>query len=135
MMDVNWLAIILCGVAYMILGSLWYSPLLFSKPWQKLSGVKMGGSSKQGGLMQMMAISFVASLVMAYVMSVIFKAINPATVMDGMIGGFWIWLGFVASTTVINGVYLKKPYQLMAIEAGFFLVDLLAFGAILTLLR
>ena len=37
----NWLAIILAAVATMIVGALWYSPILFGKLWMKLSG--MGG--------------------------------------------------------------------------------------------
>jgi hypothetical protein len=37
--DLNWLAIIVATVVVFIGGALWYSPLLFVKPWMRLTGV------------------------------------------------------------------------------------------------
>lgn len=34
-MSVNWFAVIVAAVGSFILGGLWYSPMLFSKRWQK----------------------------------------------------------------------------------------------------
>jgi hypothetical protein len=33
LVDVNYLAILACGILFMIVGALWYSPLLFGKPY------------------------------------------------------------------------------------------------------
>ena len=35
---VNIWAVILAGISYLILGALWYSPLLFGKQWMELNG-------------------------------------------------------------------------------------------------
>lgn len=133
MIQVNWLAILLCGVTYEVVGALWYSPALFAKPWQKLTGVKMGGSAKD--LPIMMAYSFIASLIMAYVLAVVLKMMGGAGIANGLRGAFWTWLGFIATSMFINGIYQKKSYTLMAIDAGFFLVDLLLFGVILSVMH
>jgi Na+/glutamate symporter len=36
--DVNYLAILVCGVVFMVLGALWYSPILFGKKWMTFIG-------------------------------------------------------------------------------------------------
>ena len=30
---INYLAVLVCGVLHQVLGALWYSPLLFGRPW------------------------------------------------------------------------------------------------------
>jgi hypothetical protein len=44
----NWLAIIIATVVNMVLGSLWFSPVLFQKRWMALR-VGAGASSLGGG--------------------------------------------------------------------------------------
>ena len=130
MMDVDWLAIILCAVVYMIVGSLWYSPLLFVKPWMKLIGTKKMGNASD--LPKLLVISFISGLVMAYVLSVIFEAVEPATIIDGAMGGFWIWFGFVATFGLVNTLYASRPLKLFFIDTGYYLVSLVLMGMILT---
>ena len=36
---VSWIAVAACGVATLVLGGLWYSPLLFNKIWMREAGV------------------------------------------------------------------------------------------------
>ena len=37
--NINWLSVIVATIAAFILGSLWYSPVLFGKVWQKELGL------------------------------------------------------------------------------------------------
>ena len=39
MPDVNWIAVLLCAVSSLVLGGIWYSPMLFAKPWQHAAGL------------------------------------------------------------------------------------------------
>ena len=39
MAEVNWLAVLAATVGSFVLGGLWYSPLLFAKPWQAAAGL------------------------------------------------------------------------------------------------
>src|SRR2546430_3690237 len=39
MVHVNYLAVLVAAVAVFVLGWLWYSPLLFYKPWMRLRGM------------------------------------------------------------------------------------------------
>jgi hypothetical protein len=35
---INYLGILICGVLHQVLGALWYSPMLFGRPWLKAMG-------------------------------------------------------------------------------------------------
>lgn len=48
MHDIHWLAVLAAATATMVLGALWYSPLLFGKLWVKLSAspaLEAGGAT------------------------------------------------------------------------------------------
>jgi hypothetical protein len=53
MMHVNYLAVLLAAVAVFVLGWLWYSPLLFLRPWMRLRGIDpvaaMAGATMPAG--------------------------------------------------------------------------------------
>ena len=36
--QLNWLAVIVAALVYFALGALWYSPMLFSRAWQRSIG-------------------------------------------------------------------------------------------------
>ena len=63
MIPINWLAVIVAVVIRMVVGGLWYSPLLFVKPWQALTGVTP--ESMRSGLGKAVALDIVMSLLMA----------------------------------------------------------------------
>ena len=39
MPEISWIAVLLCGVATLLIGGLWYSPLLFGRAWQRETGL------------------------------------------------------------------------------------------------
>ena len=63
---INWLAVIVAAIIRMAIGSAWYSPALFVKPWQALSGVTP--ESMRAGLGKAIGIDAAMSLVMAFVL-------------------------------------------------------------------
>ena len=132
-MDVNWVAIVVCVVVYMIIGSLWYSPILFVKPWMKLLGNKKQGNMSD--LPKLLVVSFIAGLLMAYVLSVIMAAMHPASIWYGAVGGFWTWLGFIATYSLVNILYEGRPLQLFYINSGYYLVSLILMGMIIAGMR
>lgn len=131
-LQVNWLAVLLCGVAYMVLGSLWYSPMLFANPWMKELGLgKMGGGNGKDKLMKLMAISFVLSLFLAAMLGMMVKTMNAMTAVDGAKTGFLAWISFVAPVIGINYLYEGRSLKLYGITAGFMAITFVVMGAIL----
>lgn len=124
------MAVIAAGLVGYIIGMLWYMPALFGKAWLKLSGLTEK-DMKEGMTPQIMLLGLVASLLMAYVLAAVIGAFDGQTIAAGLMGGFWIWLGFVATTSINSVLYEKKSWTLFAINTGYYLVALLAMGAIL----
>jgi hypothetical protein len=131
---VNYWAVLVAAVAAWILGAAYYMAL--AKPWMAAQGWRseadmLGPSGKTSPLP--FVISFIAELVMAWVLAGVLFHIGKGgfTVKGGLISGFLIWLGFVATTVGVNYAYGKKPLALFVIDAGYWLLVLLLMGAIL----
>ncbi len=131
---VNLTAVLVAAVSSMVAGFLWYSPILFGKPWMKLVGMtdKIMKDAK-AGMGKTYGLSFLGGLVMAYVLAHIVSYTNSTTWQTGMQAGFWMWLGFVATTGANEYLFSvkPKPWTLYLINQGNLLVTLLVMGAIL----
>ena len=133
--DVNYLAVLVSGIVIFMLGGLWYSPALFAHPWM----VAMGYDPEDKARMQEMrksagksyAISFVASLVSAFVLGKIIQITTVNSALYGMKIGFAIWLGFVTTVQLTAKLFGNQSTRLYLINTGYQLVCYLVMGAIL----
>ncbi len=130
----NYAAILVCGLAYMGIGGIWYGGL-FAQPWAKAVGIDPTNKHtmeqmKKKSFPAMLG-SFLCSLVMAYVLSHFVDYTLAKTAWDGAVTGFWIWFGFVATLILVNVLYQMRTLRLWLIDASFMLVVLTVFGAIL----
>ena len=131
MLSVNFLTILVATIVNMVLGFIWYGPLL-GKQWMKASGRTKESMEKEKKDMPMvMGLMFVGALVMAYILALFIKYAGATTFEIGAKVGFLAWLGFVATTMLADVLYEKKNKQLAAINLGFNLVALIVAGAIL----
>ncbi|MBI2641813.1 DUF1761 domain-containing protein, partial [Candidatus Roizmanbacteria bacterium] len=89
---VNYVSIVVASVVAMVVGFLWYSPMLFEKQWMKESGVKENNMKKEEAKKGYL-IMFVASLVMAYVLAQLVYVTNATDYVSGATVGFMSWLG------------------------------------------
>ena len=48
--SLNWLHVLVATVAYFAIGAIWYSPVLFAKPWQKFVKVDMNNADNKKAL-------------------------------------------------------------------------------------
>ncbi len=142
-MEVNYLAVFVAAVAGFMIGFVWYLPQVFGTKWMKVLGTPMTGM-KPEGMGGKMAISFLSALVSAIVLSFIItiaiawkvsSGVTPDLLMTGMITGFWVWLGFLATSLVDPVLWQNKPWSLWGINAGYWLVRLVVMGGIIGFLR
>jgi hypothetical protein len=49
----------------------------------------------------------------------------------GLQSGFWIWLGFIATSQINSVIWDGRPVKLYLINVGYYLVSYLAMGSIL----
>jgi Protein of unknown function (DUF1761) len=132
---INIWAVLVCAVACMVIGFLWYSPMLFANPWMRLMGYDPTDKAKmaelQKGAGKMYGLSFVASIVSALVLAKIIVLATVITIPYGMKIGFAVWLGFVTTVQLTGALFSKQPTKLYLINTGYQLACFLAMGAIL----
>jgi len=136
--EFNWWAIVVSVLAMNIIGMVWYGKTPTGKLWRSLVGISdadMEAAKKSAGPLRSMLIGMLASVVMVYVLAHIIYTYGATTAYDGLMGGFWVWLGFFA-TTMLNGfLYERKPLKLYAVNVSFYFITLLIAGAILAVWR
>lgn len=125
--DVNYLAVIVAALVPMALGALWYSPILFARPWltavgrsqEELSGASLG-----------YALSAVAALVTSYMLARVVGWAEADSLVDGALAGLLVWVGFVATVLAVTTYFGGRPRVLWFINAGYQAVSLLLMGGI-----
>ena len=128
---VSWVAVIAATVAAMAVGSLWYSPVLFMKRWQK----EIGKTPEQlGNPMLAVGNSVVLYFVAAVGLSVVFGWKGVATLSDAVMTAGAIWAVFVGSMELMHDRYNGASAMLSALNCGNTLISFLAMGATIHLL-
>jgi Protein of unknown function (DUF1761) len=130
--DINYWAVLVSALAAFGIGAVWYS-LLFGKKWMELMNINSNMANKPD--MKRKAtkgyiITFIALLLMAYILSHFVDYTEANSIVEGMTAGFWIWLGFLATTMIGSFLWEEKPFTLYLINVGHYLVVLLVMGAI-----
>ena len=134
-MGVNLWAVLGSALATMVAGFVWYSPVLFAKPWTVLMGydpndkAKMAEMQKSAG--PSYAMSLIASILAAFVLGKILEVSKVTTAVYGMEIGLAVWLGIVTTVQLTNALFSKQPFKLYLINTGYQAVCYLAMGAIL----
>jgi hypothetical protein len=134
-LGVNVWAVLVCAVATMVLGFLWYSPMLFASPWMKLMGYDPNDKAKIAEMQKSAApsylMSLIASLLSALVLGKLIQVSGTTNAVDGLKIGLVVWLGFVTTVQLTNALFSRQPNRLYMINTGYQAVCYIAMGAIL----
>lgn len=134
-LGVNIWAVLVCALATMVVGFLWYSPMLFARPWTILMGydpndkAKMAEMQKSAG--PSYAMSLVASILSAIVLGKIINVSGATNAIDGLKIGLVVWLGFVTTVQFTNALFSRQRNKLYLINTGYQAVCYVVMGAIL----
>ena len=126
-------ALLLAAVASFVFGGVWYSAL--SKQWMAAANLTKERIAAAGGALAPTIITFFCQLFMAWMLAGIIlhmaKAGIPATAVNGLISGAFIWAGFIATILIVSQRYQLQSWRLTLIDGGHWLGVLLIQGAIL----
>lgn len=128
MPSVNLIAVLLCAVSSLVLGGIWYSPLLFAKAWQRAAGLS-DEQAKSGNMAVIFGGAFVLSLIAAYVFAMFLGrnfGLGPAIGAGASAGLCW-----VGASYGINYLFERRPLSLWAINVGYHTLQFTLFGLIL----
>jgi glycerol uptake facilitator-like aquaporin len=125
---INFLALSIAAFVKFFLGWLWYSPVLFAKPWMRLAGIDC---QSNGGVGKAIFLEFLGSFVMAFVLLHAVHYAGATTAAQGAAVGFFNWIGFIAVATMGGVLFEKRPLKLYLINVGLSFVALPIMGVIL----
>lgn len=136
MPQVNFVAVLVATVASFVVGGLWYSPLLFVKPWMAEIGMTPEGyRNPPPPMAQLYATAFVTALVAAYAMAGLLVTVQHHSLESGLKRGFAAGLCWVAMSFGSSYAFERKSVRHWAINAGYFVVQFTVMGAILGLMN
>lgn len=129
---INWWAVIVAAVAFWTLGALWYSPLLFSKRWQKEVGLK-DDDLKNVNMALTFGLSFVLMFIMVFGMSLMLGFHKPGDIcwLNGLYLGLFTGIFFAITTIGINYLYQRRSVVLWLIDGIYIVLGLAIAGTIL----
>lgn len=124
----NYLAIAIAAVAAFVFGAVYYMAL--SRQWLAAVGKTPEQAKPSPALF---ALTFAALAVMAWVLAGTLGHLGPGqvTLKNGVITALFLWLGFVATTILVNNAYGSRKASLTAIDGLHWLGVLVLQGAII----
>ncbi len=126
---VNFLGAIAGAVSAMVIGALWYSPWMFGARWQALIG---RSDEELGNPALAMIIAAVAFVLMGAGLSWIIP--NDSSVPVGIMWGFIGFWGFALPAIVVNSVFERRSWTLVAIYLGYLLISMLVMAGLIAFL-
>lgn len=135
MFEVNYIAVLVAGIASLVLGMIWYAPKVFGGAWMRMSNITPEMVERGKRKMPLMAFTaLVAGVIMAYVLSFFAIAWGVFDVVGAVELSFWTWLGFMAPVLLGSVLWEQRPVKLYVLNAGYWLVSLIVMAQILLLM-
>ncbi len=127
---VNYLAVAAATVAGYIFGAVWYG-VIFGKLWQRLTGITD---------MKPKPVNFILVLISMFVLAWVLQHslvfgdayLKVSGIAGGLEGAFFLWLGFVATVTLVTKLYENKPWGLWILDNAFWLITMFIMGTVLS---
>ena len=133
--DINWLAVILAGIAGAVISFLWFSKYLFRDRWARQAGLTLDRMER--GTPVAAAITGVVSLLTAYVIAYVAGLIEgysgEGDMASALGSAFWMWFGVALATVIVHDAFEQRPLPMVVIAAGERLVTLMVMGFIIGL--
>ena len=130
---INLWAVLLAGVASMVIGTIYYMPKVLGNTWMKLAKVDAKRFVKERP--QVMSGVFIAALVVAYVMAqfmyVEHAFYHAGWMSDALLTALLAWLGFSFTTIFVHNALEQRPARSTYIAWGNRFLSYLAMGLIL----
>jgi len=135
---VNYWAVLLATLSSMVVGAVWYMPGIFGNTWMKLTGVKMDKKMSPKDSVVTYSLTFVASLLTAYILAHVTFLSNHFFhhdfLQDALTTAFWLWLGFTFARFIVHDIFEGRRKKLTLINAGHELLTVMVMGLIIGLM-
>ena len=121
----NPLAVLVALISHFIVGIVWYS--VFDKAYKKYRGMERGPEKKW------LAAGIVAHVFYTIALAVIINLAKATTVLEGLMIGLMVSIGFIGTMLINELAYMKIPFRLFLLKFGDEVVSLCLAGIILAI--
>ena len=133
---INYPAILVSMVAYMLLGMLWYSPFLLGKPWMAAFGKKPEEmKDMQKNAYKGYIVSAICALAMAFVFNVLMNRIGVHSMFGAIKLAGLLWVGLCAASALPATMFEQRSIKLFIIDFLYVLAALILMAVIFWLWR
>ena len=125
---ISWLWVLAGAALYLIIGGLWYSPLLFVHPWLRMNDKTLKEIQDTTWTLRP-NVARVTSILLSFALARLVLLTDAHSAWEGARLGALLWLGFVVPTGT-HALFELKPWPLFWINQGYFAVGMIAVGAL-----
>lgn len=132
-MATNFIEVLVATISAMVIGGLWYSPLMFGKMWMELSGFTKEGMAdkKHPAMWKLYLTQFIISFISAFVLSQFIGTEKIIAFGNLLTLVFSIWIGFQIPVFVSGVLWEGKSIKIFLLNSLQAFVSLLVMGIIL----
>ena len=126
--QIAWLPVIVGAIIYYVLGAIWYSPVLFLKPWLRSQGQDAPVTDAMA-----IVVPAVSILVMSVATGALAVATASTTLSAGIVLGLTVGIGYACAIAFLDaGTDRTKPapWTWFAIGAAYHVIGLAIVGAL-----
>ena len=130
---INHLAVFVCALLSLVIGALWYSPVLFFKVWQKETGLSDEQVAKANPLK-----TYSLTLVLAWIISynlAFFLGDSKTNWKWGLVAGLLAGVGWAATMFVIISLFEKRSFKYLLINCSYITIYFGLIGFVLGIWR
>jgi hypothetical protein len=127
---INHWAVLACAIANLMLGALWYSPMLFYKAWMKENNFTEEDIKKNFNPAKTYGLTLLFSLIISYNLA-FFLGDEKTDMVWGTAAGFLAGFGFSALIFSIVGLFERRSWKYILINGGYITVYFTLIGFIL----
>lgn len=138
MVAINIFAVLVAALVAFVLGFLFHGPVS-GKLWMKLANIHPTGNEKLGDMVPQMVWNLVSNIVTAAVLAMMYAFVSTSSlshgvgVWTGVICAFWLWLGFLVTSSSIEVIWMGRSVKLWLFESACSFVVMLTMGAIIAI--
>jgi len=130
---INHLAVFVCALLSLVIGGLWYSPLLFFKVWQKEAGLSDEQIARANPLK-----TYSLTLFLAWIISynlAFFLGDSKTNWQWGLVAGLLAGVGWASTMFVIVSLFEQRSFKYLLINCGYITIHFALIGFVLGIWR
>lgn len=131
--ELNWLAVLVAGLVYFVIGAVWYTDALMGRQYRTALGLDPDAKATPDPTP--LVINLVGWLVSALALGLVATAVDADGVAEGIILGLVVGVGVVLTQMLVTTTYEGRGNALFKVNAPYVIIGYIVMGVILATWR